>query len=194
MTPEPTFATTLRQPPPRRIETPHMLLRCWEPEDAPELLAALTVSVAELGRWTPWVVATPPDAALAEARIAEQRTQFETGPGWVYGIFEGRRVLGSVGLFERIGPGALEIGYWIRSDAAGRGLATTAAAIVRDVAFDQCGADRVEIRCNPANAPSNAIARRLGFLLQGEIVLTEGLRPGESGHLLVWAQERRTAV
>ena len=184
-------ASTLLYPPPRRITWSHLLLRCWQPEDAPLLLDALSASVAELNRWTPWVLAEPLDLEAAERRVTQQRTQFESGPAWVYGIFgPDGRVLGSIGLFERIGPCALEIGYWIRSDAAGRGHATAAAALVRDVAFDVCGVDRVEIRCDPDNAPSNAIPRRLGFESGGEVVLTEGLRPGESGRLVVWHQDR----
>jgi len=35
-------------------------------------------------------------------------------------------VLGEVGLMPRIGPGALEIGYWVHIDHVGRRLATEA--------------------------------------------------------------------
>lgn len=180
--------TSLAAPPPRRIESA-LLLRCWEPADAPALFDALVASTAELRRWTPWVAPEPLLLDVAVHRVAEQRAHFEEGGPWVYGVFApDGRVLGSVGLFERIGPGALEIGYWIRSDATGRGYARAAAALVRDVAFDDCGAQRVEIRCNPANGASNVIPERLGFRRRGEILLTEGLRPGESGHLVVWDQ------
>ena len=184
-------ATSLAAPPPRRIESPALLLRCWEEADAPLLFEALAASTAELRRWTPWVAAEPLEIEVAEQRITEQRAQFDAGGAWVYGVIDANeRVLGSVGLFERIGPGALEIGYWIRSDATGRGHARTAAALVRDTAFDCCGAECVEIRCHPGNAASHVIPQRLGFRRRGEIVLTEGLRPGESGHLVVWEQMR----
>ena len=35
---------------------------------------------------------------------------------------------------RRVGPVAIEIGYWIRSDHAGRGYATEAAAILVEAA------------------------------------------------------------
>ena len=184
----PPSTTSLAAPPPRRIESA-LLLRRWEPADAPALFEALVASTAELRRWTPWVAPEPLLLDVAVQRVAEQRARFDEGGAWVYGVFErDGRVLGSVGLFERIGPGALEIGYWIRSDATGRGHARGAAALVRDAAFAECGAARVEIRCNPANAASNVIPERLGFRRRGEILLTDGLRPGESGHLIVWEQ------
>src|SRR5581483_7078206 len=67
------------------------------------------------------------------------------------------------------GDGAFEIGYWIRADLAGRGLATEATAALTRAAFERCGVDRVEIRVDPANAASLAIPRKLGFVEEGTL-------------------------
>jgi RimJ/RimL family protein N-acetyltransferase len=37
-------------------------------------------------------------------------------------------VIGSSGLMRRIGPGGLDIGYWLHPAWTGKGLATTAVA------------------------------------------------------------------
>jgi RimJ/RimL family protein N-acetyltransferase len=74
-------------------------------------------------------------------------------------------VFGEVGLMPRIGPGDLEIGYWVHVDHIGRGLATEAthALTLAGLALPQVG--RIEIHCDPANVPSAAVPRRLGYHL-----------------------------
>ena len=81
------------------------------------------------------------------------------------GIFERdeSRVLGGSGLHTRHGPEALEIGYWLRADSEGKGLASEAAAALTRVAFERCGVDRVEVRIDPANERSQRVPERLGF-------------------------------
>ena len=89
---------------------------------------------------------------------------------FVLGIFERdeSRVLGGSGLHTRHGPEALEIGYWLRADSEGKGLASEAAAALTRVAFELCGVDRVEIRIDPANERSQRVPERLGFTRRGD--------------------------
>jgi RimJ/RimL family protein N-acetyltransferase/catechol 2,3-dioxygenase-like lactoylglutathione lyase family enzyme len=113
----------------------------------------------------PWAADEPSEVDVVADRIARFSEEALAGGDQLFGIFDSdeREVLGGIGMHRRVGPGALEIGYWIRADAVGRGLATEAAAASTCVAFDVHGVERVEIRCDPANAPSAAVARRLGF-------------------------------
>ncbi len=62
-----------------------------------------------------------------------------------------------------------EIGYWLRASATGHGYMTEAARLVTDYLFNELGATRVEIRCDERNAPSAAIARRLGYVYEGRL-------------------------
>ncbi|MFL5510773.1 MAG: GNAT family N-acetyltransferase, partial [Gemmatimonadaceae bacterium] len=73
------------------------------------------------------------------------------------------RFLGSGALLPYPGPGALEVGYWIRKGEAGRGLATRAAAALVRYAFRERGVERMELWTKPGNDASAAVARRLGF-------------------------------
>ena len=94
-------------------------------------------------------------------------------------------VLGSTGLHPRIERGALEIGYWIRTDQTGKGLATEAARVLTWVAIEAVGAQRIEIRCDPENRASASIPKRLGCHL-GEILLQNTSVSGELRNTMVW--------
>lgn len=147
------------------IRTARLLLRCWEPADAPGFKRSLDASLAELRPWIPWARKEPSELDVLEARLAGYERDFHSGANALYAILDadGKEVLGGVGLYRRVGPGALEIGYWIRSDLAGRGLATEAAAALTQAGLELDGIERIEIRCDPENAASAAVPRKLGY-------------------------------
>jgi RimJ/RimL family protein N-acetyltransferase len=100
-------------------------------------------------------------------------------------------VLGGTGLHPRVGAHALEIGYWMRSDAAHQGLATEAAGALAAVAFAIPGVERVEIRCDPKNVRSAAIPRRLGFRHLVTLEADASTPTGEPRDTMVWSLARR---
>jgi RimJ/RimL family protein N-acetyltransferase len=119
-------------------------------------------------------------------RLAEFAAAFTAGRAWVYGIFpdpslpvtdgDEATVLGSAGLYPRVGPGAIEIGAWLVASATGRGLATSVAIALVEVAFTSDAIERIEMRCHPANAPSNRVPSKLGFhVLRTPAVPARGL-------------------
>jgi RimJ/RimL family protein N-acetyltransferase len=151
-----------------RIVTPRLVLRCWDPRDAPLLKDAIDSSLDHLRPWMPWARHEPQTLAQKVELLREFRGQFDLGADSIYGIFNAgeERVLGGTGLHPRIGPGGLEIGYWIRADAAGRGFATESTAALTRVAFELAGVGGVEIHCAPENLASAAIPRKLAYSLQ----------------------------
>lgn len=176
--------------PPHRVVTPRLVLRAWEPADAPALKAAIDRNLDRLRPWVPWAVHEPSPLEAVRERVARFRAEFDAGRDWVYGIFapDGRTVLGGTGLHPRIGAGGLEIGYWLDAAVAGRGLATEAAAALTDLALALPGITHVEIRCDPANAPSAAIPRRLGYAHVGTLAITGP--DGAPRELMVWRRQR----
>jgi RimJ/RimL family protein N-acetyltransferase len=126
----------------------------------------VAVSVEKLREWMPWALDEPTSLAERVELLRAFRARFDRDEDFVYGIFEGDQsaVVGGSGLHTRVGGDALEIGYWIRTDRTGAGLATEATAALTRVAFEVCGVDRVAIRVDPANVASRAIPRKLGFL------------------------------
>ena len=155
----------MRVDPPYRIETERLVIRCWDPRDAPLLKDAIDSSLEHLRPWMPWARAEPQSLEDKVQLLRRFRAQFDLGTDFVYGIFSADEsdAVGGTGLHTRAGDDAFEIGYWIRVARIGRGFATEAAAALTRVALELCGADRVEIRVEPANQASLAVPRKLGF-------------------------------
>lgn len=181
---------------PSEFRTARLLIRRWQPSDAPALAPVLAANVDHLAPWIPWRVAEPLPAEPLAARLREFALAFDENREWRYGIFgaEDGRILGDVGLFPRGDKGRVafdaadhvEMGYWLRTDATGRGFATEAARAALAVARSLPGMSRVIIRCDERNVPSAAIPRRLGFRL-ATTVPEAGVKPGESQVCLqVW--------
>lgn len=154
-----------------RIETKRLLVRCYDPVDAPLLAEAVTANVEHLRPWMPWVYAEPEPVEEKMQRLKRFRANFDLGENFVYGIFnpENTRLLGGTGLHPRIGERQLEIGYWIDKDFINQGLVTESTAALIKVAFELIHVHRIEIHCDPANVASAAIPRKLGFMHEGTL-------------------------
>ena len=179
--------------PPARVASAHLVLRAWTPADAPALRDALARTWDDLQRWIPWVFPELESVTRLEARLAGWRSDLLAGGNALYGIWDvgERELLGGVGLYRRVGPGGLEIGYWVRSDRSGRGVATEAARLMTDVGLGLDGVDRVEIRCDPDHRASQAVPRKLGFRLRETLPPDPG-HPGGPRETAVW--ERRAGA
>ncbi len=151
--------------PPKRLMSERVVVRAWNAVDAPLLKDAIDASLEHLRAWMPWAMDEPTPLPDLAARLAKFAADFDEGIDRTYGIFtlDEQRLLGGVGLHARTSPGVLEIGYWIRADAVGRGYATEAAGLVTRAALALPGIERVEIRCDPRNVASAAVPRRLGY-------------------------------
>ena len=150
---------------PDRIETERLVLRSYEPEDAPLLKDAVDRSLEHLRPWMPWTPDEPEPLDTVYERLRGFRGRFDLGEDFIMGVFtpDDSRVLGGTGLHTRLGEGALEIGYWVAADAVGHGYATELSAVLTRTAFDHFGVDRVEIRVDPENARSERVPQRLGY-------------------------------
>jgi RimJ/RimL family protein N-acetyltransferase len=170
--------------PPVVLDLGDFVMRAWTTADASALRAALDSSEAHLRAWTPWVVDGKVPGLSLEERLARHAADFAAGKEWVYGIFEpkGAVVLGGCGLHPRIGPGAIELGYWLATGHTGRGLATRAAAALTDVALADASIRHVEIRCDPQNAASARVPARLGYRIVDS--------PPDAARLQVWRLDR----
>ena len=62
----------------------------------------------------------------------------------------------------------LEIGWWLARPYWGRGLATEAARVALQDAFERVGLDRIISIARPANVASTRIMEKLGFKLECE--------------------------
>jgi RimJ/RimL family protein N-acetyltransferase len=150
------------KPPPARIETARLVLRVYEEGDIPAFAELLRRSREQYAAFIPFFLEDEP-----ADRVRRSRAQFLAGETFPYLAFAGDRLIGGCGLLPRIGPGGLEIGYHLGADATGNGYATEMAAALIAVAFDVCGADRIELHIDEANTASIRVAQRLGLVETG---------------------------
>src|SRR5262249_10949122 len=116
--------------------------------------------------------------------------RWEDGSGYRYVLRRGpsEQVIGGFNLWP-IGPGAVELGYWVHVDFTGRGYATAGARALTQAALALSGLARVEIHTDEANAISAAIPRRLGYRLDRVDELPPEA-PAHSGRVQIWVMER----
>lgn len=157
----------MRAHPPARIETARLVLRPLAPDEAELLHDAIVVSLDELKRWMPWAVGEPKPLGETRRYIAESAAAFEAGEDFTYLVLSAdeSEVVGSTGLHPRCGEGCLEIGYWVRSDRAGRGYATEVTCALTRIGLGLDGVERIVIECDPENRASRRIPERLGYTL-----------------------------
>lgn len=175
-----------------RIRTPRTSLRCWSPDDAPKLKAAIDRSLEHLRPWIPWAVHEPSGVEQIAQRLRGFRAQFDRDEGYILAVFnpDESLVLGGTGLHKRVGPCALEVGYWIHKDHIGHGLATEISAALTRVAFEAHRVQRVEIRCDPENARSAAVPAKLGFTRETVLRHHDKNLQGQPRDTVVWAMVR----
>jgi RimJ/RimL family protein N-acetyltransferase len=166
---------------PYRIETERLVIRCYEPDDAPLMKDMIDSSLDHLREFMPWTDDEPQSVEEKVELCRRFRAAFDANENFTYGVFdrEERRQLAGTGLHPRIGPGGLEIGYLVRADAVRQGIATEVAAAVARVGFEVCQADRIEIRIDPGNEASFGVPRKLGFREEARLRRRLPGRPGE---------------
>jgi RimJ/RimL family protein N-acetyltransferase len=154
-----------------RILTPRLVIRCYQPQDAAKLKEAVDSSLEHLRRWLPWAANEPEPLERKLERIRRWRGDFDLGLDFIYGVFDlaEARVLGGTGLHNRVGPDAREIGYWVRADSIGKGIATEFSAALTRVAFEVDKVARVEIHVVVGNAASAAVPRKLGYIHEATV-------------------------
>lgn len=150
------------QSPSEELRNGAVLLRRWRRGDVDAVLRAVTESLDHLRPFLEFVSkGYDRQAAIRFLEESEAKWADRTGFGYAIISTDGE-VIGSCGLMPRIGPGGLEIGYWVHHEHTGRGIATRAVRALMDEAF-RIGADYVEIAHDLANHASGAVPRRLGF-------------------------------
>ncbi|HZD38777.1 MAG TPA: GNAT family N-acetyltransferase [Actinomycetes bacterium] len=167
-------------------------LRRWRAGDADLAYRVVTESLDHLRPWMSWAAGFDHDQAVRF--VARSEKDWASGDAYQYAITTDDTVIGSIGLMRRIGPGGLEIGYWLHPAWTGRGLVTAAAAALVREAFALPDVDRVEIIHDQANTRSAGVPRRLGFSEVERRVNREPPEPGESGVEVVWRLTRHDTV
>lgn len=134
----------------------------------------------ELVPWMPWC---HPAYAMTETRtwLEAQVEAFKDGTAFEFAIVSpAGRHIGACGLngIDRAHRRA-NLGYWVRSDASRRGIATAATLLLRDWAFLNTDLERLEIVVAVENHASLRVAEKTGAVREGvladRLLLHDGL-------------------
>jgi ribosomal-protein-serine acetyltransferase len=150
--------------------TPNVVLRPLERADVPRILEAVRESRAELAPWMPWCTPDYDEAgviAFVESAIEKRNLglEFEFGIFTSEGEYVGNCALNALNHENRFA----NLGYWIRTNRTGRGLATAAVQALARWAFENTELDRLEIVVAVENRASLGVAARAGAIREGTL-------------------------
>jgi RimJ/RimL family protein N-acetyltransferase len=176
--------------PPEELNGETVTLRRYRLTDAPVMKSAIAASLESLSDWMPWAQSAPTDASVMTfLQPAVEQFGGDAAANYAIILRESGDFAGGCGLMPRIGPGALEIGYWVHSGYHRRGIARESARLLANTAMATPGVRRVEIHCDEGNIASAGVARTLGFRFD-RVTTVPIDAPGTNGRLMIWITER----
>lgn len=165
--------------PPVERYTERLVLRPFRRRDIEALYAAVRDSQTELAEYLPWATKAFTRAGAA-GFVRESMRSWREGKAYDFSIrFQERpeRHVGNISIWHvsrssRSG----EIGYWIRTEDTGRGIATEATHEALRIGFGELSMHRMVLRVAVGNKASERVATKLGFVREG--VLREDIQVG----------------
>ena len=160
--------------------TERFLLRPFRRKDIDPLFRAVTASEPELAEFLPWA-ATPYTRARAASFVKESIQSWRETRAYDFAIRRpdapGRHI-GNVSVWHLSRPSRSgEIGYWVRTDETGSGIATEVTRAAIRIGFQELGMHKVVLRIALGNLPSERVAAKLDFVREG--VLREEIKVGD---------------
>lgn len=161
------------------LEDDVVLLRPFELGDVPAIVAACRDP--EIPRWT----SVPSPYTEADARAWLESDEEET-----FAIVDKAtgELLGSIGV-RYPGSGVGEVGYWVKREARGRGVATRALVLVARWALEERDLGRFQLRADVENEASQRVAEKAGFVREG-VLRSELLIKGERRDVVMYSRVR----
>jgi ribosomal-protein-serine acetyltransferase len=143
-------------------------IRPYRLNDAPFAWQAARESLAELQLWMPWA---HPDYSIEETKswLTTQVQAFQQGTNFEFAITSATgEYLGGCGLnqIDALNQRA-NLGYWVRSSATGKGIATAAVRLLREWGFAHTELMRLEVLIAVSNTASRRVAEKTGAAYEG---------------------------
>jgi RimJ/RimL family protein N-acetyltransferase len=133
-------------------------LRVLVPADA-ALVAEATSGESAPALWGPRPAGP---YSLRDGQAALSAWDRAAGGQFSLGILHGAQLVGTVGLMPD-DPGSIELGYWVRPEQRGRGIASRAVRAATLWAHRSLAIARIWLEIEPGNEPSLRVARRAGY-------------------------------
>jgi ribosomal-protein-serine acetyltransferase len=137
-------------------------IRRFSPEDVPRLFEATRESIGSLCQWMVWCHAgyTMEDCAAFVSASDEKWERGESHSFVIYDVRDGT-FLGSAGLNQiNHAHRVANLGYWVRSSQAGRGIGTAAVRLVARFGLQELHFNRLDILIPVGNRSSQRVAQK----------------------------------
>ena len=159
-----------RQQIPLLFNTERLTVRRYTLDDETNLFEAARESIPEVNRFLPWC---HPEYCIEDSRswLLTIDSNWNDAEAYSFGIFESHSglFLGGCGLNSIDENPIANLGYWIRSSATGRGVATEATLGLAKFGFDHLQLKRIEILMSTLNVASRKVAQNAGGHLEGTL-------------------------
>jgi len=163
----------------------NILMRSYQPADAPALFKAVNASRKALRPWLNWVDLTTTQQHSTQY-IQHALAKEEAQNALSLGIFRGPEIIGGLGMHEwdqRLRKA--EVGYWIAAGWQRQGIGLRAVRRFLDFLFERLHLNKVELHIVAANEASKSFALKLGATPEG-CLRQSVLRHGQLEDLLVF--------
>lgn len=147
-------------------------------DDANELFQVIDSNRDDLHNYLPWAddIQSIQDEQETITELLAQQTQ---GMAAHFVICHQNHIVGMISLNEIHMQGKVaDIGYWLSADARHQGIAYQALEQLTQKAFSEMNIHRLELFIATDNEPSNRLAKRSGFVLEGTKKEAELLNDG----------------
>jgi len=147
----------------------NILIRPFRAEDISAVFEAVRESINEVAPWLPWC---HEDYKMEETTefIMSRDEAWKNDTDYGFGIFDAKtgKFLGGVGLSQINRAHQMgNLGYWVRTSCAGRGVASSAARLAARFALEELKLQRVEILAATGNHASQRVAEKAGATREG---------------------------
>ncbi|SDC58769.1 GNAT family N-acetyltransferase [Actinokineospora iranica] len=144
------------------LSVDELVVRPWEPSDAPAVVAAYRDP--DIQRWH--LRSMTEDEALRWVRDWPGRWAAETAAGWA--VTRDDRLVGRVGFRTlNLAEGVGEAAYWVVPAARGLGVAPRVLTVLTAWMFDHVGFHRMALAHSTRNAASCRVAGKAGYVYEG---------------------------
>jgi RimJ/RimL family protein N-acetyltransferase len=158
------------KPPSPPLSDAVVLLRPWNLQDVEALVAACSGD-EEIAHWLDHVPQPYSDSDAREF-VALTRRGWSDSTMASFAVTDATSgaLLGSIAItWLDVAERVAEVGYWVRREARGRGVASRSLRLASRWAIASCGTQRLQLRADTGNVASQRVAEHVGFKYEGVI-------------------------
>ena len=158
----------LKSPIPLSFTTERFIIRRYKKKDEDLLYDAARASIPEVFRFLPWC---HPDYDRTDARqwLDSVSSNWKEANGYSFAIFskDEQEFHGGCGINRIDEHPIANLGYWIKTESIGTGIATEATRHLAKFALKVIGLQRLEILMSVENLASKGVAEASGAVYEG---------------------------